>query len=427
VKEEHATVWLALDLRKAEWAPLSPDDYREFWGRNVHQLVNFELSLHQVVPLRDRQVGEFTLQVTQLPKSFEHVTPSTPFAIHSVLERRQVNFACRCCEKNDVQRHAPLACATCAESSGGAAPVAPSEGASPRVCEAHAVILEGALRAFCPAHAPRCECGATAAGFCFGPACKEHSGVAFCEPHLRPHPNVPSVYFCIACYEALFPPCLSAGCPSVATIRCSHWLDTQTACGKSFCAEHALRWQVYGPEGVGLARCEEHGDLRTLTNEGLIFQLAASALVEQRNRLPSLQTVTHILMRPRGHRYALAEVNQLFADVRARRDVSQPFEARMIALIDSHEASRQEDLQRDEDEKALGRPFFEELKNELRRRNLRELADGIIFADFRPQQNCLYIRPGERLRGRLREAGSERIQELSPIIGARILFELEAR
>jgi hypothetical protein len=132
-------------------------------------------------------------------------------------------------------------------------------------------------------------------------------------------------------------------------------------------------------------------------------------------------------MKPRGHRYAISQVKQLFDDVRRQLDEADPFQKKMIALIDSHELSRQEQLQRDEEEKAQGKPTYDALIDELRRRDLHELANNVTFADFRPKANCLYIRLAPQLRGGLIGVGGEHIQDLARIIGARITFERESR
>jgi hypothetical protein len=426
----HSTVWLELDLRDAQWVPTSSAEYLEFWERNVGQLKG-ELHPDQVFQLGDRLAGAFKVRVTQVPKGFERATVTTPFAIHSVLEPMRVELACSCCARlGRPARHAPLFCYTCAEleRAESSAPALDSGQSSRWLCVSHAVLLDGSLRAFCPEHAPTCACKVPARAFCFGPSCKKRSGVAFCEEHLRRHPNLANVQFCQACYDELFPACQVEGCASVATIRCSHWhRDTGIACGRLYCAEHAWRWQVYGRGGAGLARCEEHADLKQLTNEGLILQLAAGALLERRYRLPTLQAVTHILMKPRRERYAIAEVNRLFAQSRGELDAKRPFESRMLELINAHEASRQEDLKRDADEKAVGMPFFEKLRAELERRGLRELSESVQFSDYRPRDNRLYIYLDEGLRGWFCGAHHERIHDLSQTIGAQISFEGEVR
>jgi hypothetical protein len=422
-------VWLMLDLRKAESVSASEVEYARFWKDNFAQICGRKLIVNEPFPLIDHTLGAVTVQVTRLPKNFKEATAETPFAIHSVLEPRRVNAACGCCRvERRVSRHAALACQACAELGRGSSASPQPPGASPKICAEHAVILEGSLRAFCPAHAPRCQCSALATGFCFGPICKAQ-GVAHCAEHLQAHPNVADAYFCRACYAELFPPCLGPGCSSLATIRCSHWHPhEQRACAKSYCVEHAKRWQVYGRYDVGLGRCDEHGDLSKLTNPELIFQLAASALVEKRYRLPSLQAVTHVLMKPRRQRYPLTEVAQMFQDVRGRLDAANPFENRMIDLIRSHEVKRREDLQRDAEDKAEGQQYFDGLVAKLRHEGFAELADNVRFADYRPVDTCLYIRlEGERLRGQLIGTGGEHIRGLSQAIGVRISFERDAR
>jgi len=431
---DHATVWLTLDLRQSKPMGTEASDYQSFWTHNAGQLFGKRLEPNQSFVPRDTDIGDFTLQVARVPNQFREVTSATPFAIHSVLEPPQIRRVCRCCQAERLDlRQAPLICDTCAELQRKVGPAAQPlpRNASPQLCAVHAVILEGKLRPFCPAHVPVCHCQQAAWGFCAGEACKPQSR-AFCQSHLHRHPSGADVHYCQACYERLFPACLAPGCTSLATIRCSHWdADTQRACAKTYCAEHALSWQVYGRHNRGLGRCDEHADLSQLDDPSLIFQLTASALVEQRipthpkfdNRLPSLQAIAHVLMKPRQVRYDLAQVDRLFEQLREQLDAARPFEKNMLALLDKHAAFRRDNLEQDARNKAIGRPIFDALVAELERQDFHALATRLGFADFQRKNACLYVRLERDWRGHLIGAGHERIHQLSDAIGARIRFE----
>jgi hypothetical protein len=432
MSDAHGAVSLTLDLRNLSVIPRSAADFLGLWTRFAPQLVGVTLEPNQRLELSDARGGSLGLCVMQLPRGFSIVETNTPFAIHSVLEPLEIGPGCRVCAGEKRRAHAPFACFVCGDPERAAsASEAASQPPSPQVCAAHVVILEGSRRCFCPAHAPRCECGTAALGFCFGPLCGK-VGRAFCGPHLRQHPNVADLYFCWACYAELYPPCLEPDCTSVATIRCSHWdRNTERACNRAYCANHARRWQVYGPHRIGLGRCEEHGDLSRLSDYELIFQIGAGALVEKRKpvnddfdgRLPSLQAVVHILMRPRGVRYELEAINQLFEHVRVSLDPSRPLQSKMLDLFDSHRAFRQQNLARDAEEKEKGRPYFEQLVAVLRSQGSSDLADDLRFADFRPSDQVLFVRLRDDLRGLFVGRGGRRVRELEGIVGVRIQFE----
>jgi hypothetical protein len=433
MSRDGAHVSVSLDLRRASSSPQSARDFVELWERVAPQLLGKLLASDHVFELSDPKLGQLALRVMGSPGAPAPVSASTKFAIHAVLEPLRVVHACGVCAGTGRRTHAPFVCGVCDGSAGpGAGPKQNAEAPATDLCDEHVVLLEGSLRSFCPAHRPHCGCGRPAGVWCFGPGCRKQRGRGFCHEHVRAHPSLPDLFFCEACYEELFPPCQAPGCAALGKIRCSHVDEsTDQRCGKAFCAEHAKRWQIYGPHQIGLGRCEEHGDLKRIDDLSLIYQIVASAQLQRRGRggggwqgrLPTLQTLTHILMKPRGRRYALAEINGIFDRLQTKLSDSRPFQARMVSDLEETKPQRIRDLQRDESEKVTGKPYFERLQALVLAAGLREVAQRLEYADFRPNGQLLFVKLPAELRGWFVGGRSKhRLLEFESKLGVKILF-----
>ncbi len=430
-------VSLQLDVRQLGGQLDDASAFLQLWARVAPELLGQALSPHQEVWVAD-ELGPLGLQVMSLPPGFERVSKETEFAVHSVVEPARVVHRCGVCDGLRQRTHAPFRCYTCNEESAEPRAGHPATGASPKLCADHVVILEGSLRGFCPTHAPTCHCGSLAAAWCFGPACVRKKGRTFCAQHLQPHPKIPDLYYCAECYAIEFPPCETPGCDSFGTIRCCHVdPNTEKPCNRAYCAEHAKRWQVFGPHKIGLGRCPAHSDLKTLPDADVIFQVAAGTEVRRQQRsqqsqsrkreewirLPSLQAIGHILTKARERAYRPNEINSQIETLIKRLDASRPLQGRMLNSLNAHSRTRKQNLQRDADERAQGLPHFEGLVNLVRRDGFDELAASLSYSDFRPKHNLLFIRLPAEYRPMFIGKRGHRITSYQERLGVKINFE----
>lgn len=190
-----------------------------------------------------------------------------------------------------------------------------------------------------------------------------------------------------------------------------------------------MRWQIYGPHKIGLGLCDQHRNIRPLRDDEVLYQVVAATairkLVDRRSRqyLPSLQSVHHILLKARDRAYGIPAINDLFTGLAARIGQKTELEQIMSEMLRRHADYRQENIKRDQSEKRLGLPIFEKLKTQLRYAGLTEIADQLIFSDYRPKANVIFVRLPQTLRGRMIGRSGSRIKELGQAIGAKIDFE----
>lgn len=437
----NAEVSVLLDLRRASSRLEGAPEFLTLWQRLGKKMLGVPLAPNQELHFTDEALGSLSLVVMSVPKGFQASQEGTAFAIHSVLEPPSIKHRCGVCAASQLRTHAPFACLTCQSHKGMPRDAKLGAGASPRLCEDHVVLLEGALRPYCPAHAPRCTCGAAALAWCFGRNCSERRGRAYCGEHVRPHPKVPDLYYCHRCYELEFPMCQETGCEAFGTIRCTHVEpQSEEACNKVYCSEHARRWQVYGPHEIGLGRCPQHSLLERLQDSDVIYQVAAGTEIRKRSqttrgnrkygvrrdwvRLPSLQAIGHILTKARDRRYSPREVNAQIEELVRRLDRSRPFQHSMLESLQAHAKYRQQNLERDAQERETGRPYFDKLVQLVRRDGLDEVADGLSYADFRPRHNLLFVAlASSELRRHFIGARGHRIRGYEERLGVKISFE----
>ncbi|WP_306321591.1 MULTISPECIES: hypothetical protein [unclassified Streptomyces] len=425
-----APVPVTLDLRGFRRIPRSTDECAALWQRiepavltvdpRVGPRVLFDLG-------EEGEVGVWFLDPAAAPLP---LAPATRFAVRGVLEPPEVRHACTTCRAAGTTTYAPYRCSGCDQ-----------ERRPGRVCEAHALFIEGGLRASCGAHAPHCRCGTRAVAWCGGTRCRTRK--AWCATHLRRHPGDATVVYCHDCYADRFPVCERGQCEGTGYIRCEHrTLASMSPCGRQICAEHAQRWQVYGPYSRGLALCSRHHQrLRSTSPEGLIDIVLAGTVARggghrgrsasrRRVELPRISIVRHILINTRRTVLDMESIDRLFTDLqrtlRARaadKNAKDDTAAAAVRLIDRHAASRREDIERFREQHVEGRGHFDRMVQQLRRGGQRELAGAVTFSDYRPRSRILFVRVPGRLRSAFLGPGGATVKDLERRVGVDIKLE----
>lgn len=419
-----APVPVTLDLRGFRRVPRTTDECAALWQRIEPAVltVDPQAGPRVLFDLGDEgEVGVWFLDPAAAPRP---LAASTAFAVRGVLEPPVVRHACTTCRAAGTTTYAPYRCFGC------------DEGQRPgRVCETHALFIEGGLYASCEAHAPRCTCGTRAVAWCGGVRC--HTRKAWCATHLRRHPGDATVAYCHDCYAERFPACERGPCEGTGYIRCEHrTLAAMNACGRQICAEHAQRWQVYGPYSRGLALCSRHHQqLRDTPPEGLVDIVLAGTLARAGGRrgrsasrrkveLPRISIVRHILINTRRTVLDMESIDRLFTDLRhTLRGRSDETAAAAVRLIDRHAASRREDITRFREQHVEGRGYFDRLVEQLRRSGRHELAAAVTFSDYRPRSRILFVRVPARLKGAFVGPGGAHVKDLEQRVGVDIKLE----
>ncbi|MGW1913682.1 KH domain-containing protein [Streptomyces sp. NPDC002076] len=426
-----AAVPVMLDLRAHRKVPGSPDGYVELWERLEPVLVTVDPRSGPRVRLdfgEEGEVGVWFLSPATAPVPF---SAATPFAVRGVLEPPAVRYSCDTCRASGTTTYAPFTCTGCG-----------TKERPGRVCDAHAVFLEGSLRASCARHVPTCRCGRPARSWCGGPRCR--SGRAWCGDHLVAHPGDASLAYCVDCHAERFPACERPGCPATGHIRCEHrTLDDARACGRRVCGEHVMRWQIYGSRSKGLALCSRHHrDLRGSAPEALVALVVAGTVARSQARrgsryegrraafLPRIGIVRHIFINTRQLVLDMGAVDALFVrlqdDLRRRgaRDGGNLVQT-ALRLLDEQAASRREDVQRFRDSHEEGRGHFARLRTLLQQSGKHELADAVTFSDYRRKSNILFVRVPQEMRSRFIGTGGAVIKDLRTRLGINIQLERE--
>lgn len=415
-------VELEVDFRDFHAAPETAQEFVSFWGRLSGQLAGKPLRAGATYEVEHPRDGVLRLSVLALPPEHAVVGRDTPFAIHSILERPRLRRVCGRCSAAGAKSYSAYSCPACRDAS-----------RPDRLCDRHVVILNGGMRldgrlnATCEEHVPACRCGRRASFWCAGPRCRR--AAAWCDLHRRQHPNAPDLFHCLDCYGELFPECGHPRCAFTATAFCEFVVDGGASCGRRMCSKHVLRWQVYGPHRIGLGLCDQHRGVGRLTDDQLVFQLVAATAnrkltaARARHDLPSLQSVHHILLKVRQRAYGIPAIDQLFVRLAQSTGRGDARARAMSDLLEQHARFRSRNVARDVAEKQQGLPFFELLKAALRARGWHEVADAVVFSDYKPNANALYIRLRQDLRGRMIGRGGRTIQELGQQVGAKINFE----
>ncbi|MFD4610617.1 KH domain-containing protein [Streptomyces sp. NPDC058440] len=422
----HPVVPVTLDLRDFQRVPRSTDECVALWDRLEPAVVTVDpLAGPRVrIDLGDEgEVGIWFLDPATAPRP---LGPGTRFAIRGVLEPPEVRHACTTCRAAGTTTYAPYRCAGCDE-----------DRRTGRVCEAHAVFLDGGLRASCLHHVPECRCGTKAAAWCSGVRCRGRR--AWCRTHLRGHPADATVSYCADCYDERFPVCERDGCRGTGYIRCEHrTLSAMKACGRRVCVEHAQRWQVYGPYSRGVALCSlHHQELRSTPPEGLIDIILAGTVARakghrgqsasrRRVQLPRISIVRHILINTRRTVLDMEAIDRLFTGLEQRLRDRTPRDATVSAaleLLAGHRPSRQEDIKRFREQHIEGRGHFDRLVQELRLTGRHQLADAVEFSDFRPRSRILFVKVPQQLQGSFIGTGGATIKRLRQRVGVEIKLE----
>ncbi|MFJ8962883.1 hypothetical protein ACIRG5_26190 [Lentzea sp. NPDC102401] len=277
-----ADVELVLDLRGMRQVPGTSEEFGALWNQIEPALSGRDLRTRPVHNL-DGPNGTVQIEVVRVADHQGVVSAATRFSIVAVREPAQLRYRCAQCASEGLTRYGPFLCSS------------RTDGVEHRACDAHVSILDGALAATCAEHRPGCsECGLPATFRCAGKAC--HRDRAWCDRHRRPHPRDQDVAYCPSCLAEEFPRCEAGGCAAIGTVTCEHMTSVTDRCGRKICTRHALRWQVFGGERMGLGRCSQHGDLTRLSPEQVLFQIILGATARRRReRLPSLQGFGHAL------------------------------------------------------------------------------------------------------------------------------------
>ena len=137
------TVNLVLDLQNASRQPSTASDFLSLWEALEGRLHGASLQGSASWQVDIPSWGTCGLLLAD-PEDAPHlVTEETPFVVRSVLEPSRVFYKCATCAAAWREAYGPFICASCKD-----------EGAPERVCDEHAVILDGSFRATCPRHSP---------------------------------------------------------------------------------------------------------------------------------------------------------------------------------------------------------------------------------------------------------------------------------
>jgi hypothetical protein len=419
-------VGLVLDLRHARHVPRSAADFLGLWAEIEGRLHGASLQGSASWRVEAPRWGTCLLVLTDPAAAPGRVTEETRFVVRSVLEPSQVHYKCATCAQRGVQEYGPFTCVKCK-----------SEGAPERVCDTHAVILDGSFLATCPRHAPRCaECGGRATFWCWGPGCKQKQ--AHCDDHRHYHPGDRAFSYCPACYSVEFPECGHVGCNATGSLACEYVApDDLRPCGARACSEHAFRWQVFGPHRRGPVLCLAHKRaLPRLSLERLAFEIVATSFARDGNRagrrdgapqrsgpaLPRLSTVRHIVLNTRGETLSIAQLNSLFARLQGGLS-SGGAEGRLRRALERQAAGRDEEVAEERRDMIRGEQLFARLQQILASQGKHGLANRISISYFRQRTNLLWVRVPDDLKGAFIGEHHRNINGLSDALGVTVRVE----
>lgn len=409
-----APVNIVLDLRGLANPPATADELLALWSRVEAGLLDRPLRSIPVHRIEMPGAGWCDLWLTDPATAPDRATPAVPFSIRSILEPGEIRYRCTSCQTSGRVTYAPFPCEGCSTTD--------RQG---RVCDDHAVFLDGGFRATCPTHTPRCPCGETATFWCRGPRCRRSK--AHCHRHRRSHPGDPDVGYCLDCYAQVFPACSAPGCANTGNIACEFVTSAASGgCGRGSCAGHAKRWQVFGPQRRGLGLCPDHGArLRNLSRDEIVFQIVAGTAGRtgrEDQRLPRLSVVRHIFINVRNEALDMGVLDDLF--VRLERGLGTGrLDERMRRLLRPHAGVRESDLKGFRDEHAAGHQHLARLRQVLRSQGRSELADAVTFSDYRAQSNILFVRVPPQLAGMFIGAQHRNVDALSAALGVKVQVE----
>jgi len=281
---------LLIDARTASQNPFTGELSRflavwgafeaQLLGKSIHAGLKYQLAT---------DFGPLAVEVLSPSAPDIIVDKSTEFRVVSVVEERAVlpSYQCAACRREGSCAYGPFICQKCQEKS-----------LDCRVCDLHCTMLPGSLSSSCPDHIPHCEaCGAVASRWCPGPRCK--SSHSWCEAHSFAHPSDRTVRYCQGCYAELFPACGTLNCHMTGYNTCSRVDASGRMCGEKCCARHTWRWQVFGPQAIGLPLCHVHsGKAAASAQEAVARVLQSCAVLGW--RAPSLPSLVHAAIKATG-------------------------------------------------------------------------------------------------------------------------------
>jgi hypothetical protein len=409
---------VVLDIRQTSNPPTDAAELRALWTQIEQHLNGASLRDAEkvVVPLRDNRTC--VLWIQDRLRAPERVDDTTAFSIRGVLEPAMVRHKCTTCSAEGKVTYGPFLCTGCGQGD-----------RLGRVCDEHAVVIEGRMTATCARHRPSCACGAAATFWCNGEICRGRN--AFCDRHRVGHPGGADMSYCPDCFRKEFPECASPGCDSTGSIACEFVVDGKRAtCGNAACARHAYRWQIFGPHKRGLGLCPDHARrLKSLEDRQIVFQIVAGTANRRRGQrsearrtyigLPRLTIVRHIFINSRSRKLDMVSIDRMFGELQhdSRTDNA------VRRLLQEHEKIRKQDVAVFEGDEERGRELFDKLTAWLRARGRAEVANHISFADYRPRSNLLFVDVEPEYMGRFIGRGGAEKRAASNDLGVRVEVE----
>lgn len=418
---------VVLDVTGMHQPPSTAQEFGALW-------VGLEQALRQR-NLRDAArhrlggpAGEIVVEVTRTTAEVEKPTEATRFKVVGVRESPKIRYACATCRDGGHRVYGPFKCVDC------------EDDARSRVCDEHAIILDGSLLTACPTHRPACSeasCQRRATFRCGGRGCMSRR--PWCDAHRVRHPHDADRAYCPSCFAVAFPRCEHDGCTRTGTAACEYVDGAGHRCGRRTCPKHTSRWQVYGPERLGLARCASHRKVAGTPSSEVVRQIVlASSLRRPMARMPRLGGFAHNVRKAGDADAALDKSRLLREAVAVRAQLEQTLRGKPL-----QDALRRFDKQQKEWEGEGGRVVALNEQGTLLLQQLKQLvlaqdarfgaaiADGLILAEYIPprtkpgqeRQGLLFVRLPEGLRGAFVGKGGARITAYSSQLGVKVGFD----
>lgn len=416
--KDSSPIEIVLDLKDYPEQLKTADDYLRLWYGIESGIIGNTLIAGKTHILASDQ-GKIGMYIISVPNNASLVTKDTCFAIHSVLERPNLLYKCIVCNE-----YGPFRCA--------------EKGCEKRICEQHAVIIDGNMRAYCPEHAPKCAgSGLPATFWCDGPRCR--GKIAWSDRYRIQHPSDPDHWYCPDCYALVFPSCSVPACSDTGTARCEFInRETGKSCDKSICNRHVNRWQIYGPQKLGAALCPDHARVKSLSEDEILYQMVAITArrkgKQPRRRsnrpqeviaIPSLMSIRHIFINTQNKVVNPDAINlkldQFVSQLRTRQ--ADRLTQDMVSLIEQSRSRREREMSYFASEQEQGQIIFNRLVERLSLLGEYTLAENVRFADYRPRKKLLFIYLDAPYQGRFIGSHGIKIKALEQYLEVKIQFE----
>ena len=410
-----AAVEITLDLTEYNEKIQRPKDFLAFW-KKLCPVFETGAKINQGESKTvENEKGKVKINFINIPHHLSLISKDTPFAIHSVLQRPEIIYKCSSCLNIErKEKYGPFKCFSCDN----------------RMCDEHAVILDGKMRAYCHEHLPKCKGSNQPATFwCDGPKCRGE--IAWSEKYRTFHPNNKNHWYCPDCYTAVFPKCNHLNCDITGINSCEYILSNKGEnCNKRLCNKHVKRWQIYGPHKKGLSLCIDHARINNLSLETIIFQVVLATAKRNINkkqkfkeqRLPSLGSIKHILIKGLGIQKDLQTIYNgilIFKSALQHDNLSR----QIIIDIDRVSEIWNKELKNSKEHDETGMKIFEVLKSYLINSRQDDIAAVIRYSDYRANKKILFIRVDESKRGFLIGKQGQNIKKINEYLGVTIQFE----